>query len=228
MENKNYIVISLGGSLIVPDEVDTEFLKGFKNLIEDYVAKGFSFAIITGGGKVCRKYQNALSEIIQAERDALDWVGIAALRLNAMLVKNMFESLAHPEVINDPTTILSFDKPIIVIGAPKPGASTDYDAVLMATNLGAMRVINLSNIDHAYDKDPKKFPDAKKLETVSWSEYRSYIPTEWFPGANAPFDPIASKYAEENGLEVAIMNGKNLSNLKDYLDGKSFIGTVIS
>ena len=47
------------------------------------------------------------------------------------------------------------------------------------------------------------------------------------PEAYAPFDPIASKHADENGIEVAIMNGKNLANLANYIEGKEFLGTVI-
>jgi hypothetical protein len=63
-------------------------------------------------------------------------------------------------------------------------------------------------------KDPKKFPDAKIIKESSWADFRKILPTEWDPGLNAPFDPIAAKKAEELGLEVVIMNGKNIENLK--------------
>ena len=56
MDKKEHIIISLGGSLIIPEEVDTVFLKEFIRMIKDYVAQGFHFVIITGGGKICRKY----------------------------------------------------------------------------------------------------------------------------------------------------------------------------
>ena len=98
----------------------------------------------------------------------------------------------------------------------------------MAVETGAKKVINLSNIDIVYTADPKTNPDAVKIEKTTWAEYRKIIPSEWTSGINAPFDPIASKHAEENGIEVAIMNGKNLKNLADYIEGREFIGTVIS
>jgi uridylate kinase len=99
--------------------------------------------------------------------------------------------------------------------------------VLLGRYLDAKRVINLSNIDYAYDKDPREFPDAKKIERTTWAEFRKIVGTEWNPGMSAPFDPIASKMAEEEGMEVAILNGSDLTNLGHYLDGEAFKGTVV-
>jgi uridylate kinase len=98
---------------------------------------------------------------------------------------------------------------------------------VVAKNVGAKKIINLSNIDYVYDSDPKINLNAKKIEKISWEEYRKLIPTEWNPGLNSPFDPIASKMAEEEGLEVVIMNGKPIENLAKYLNGEKFLGTVI-
>ena len=53
------IIISLGGSLIVPEEIDVSFIKDFKELILSQVALGKKFIITIGGGKTCRKYQNS-------------------------------------------------------------------------------------------------------------------------------------------------------------------------
>lgn len=230
MENsqQNWTIISLGGSLIVPEIIDVSFLKSFKALIASYVEKGFSFVIVTGGGRTARIYQEALEQTSQASAEDLDWVGIAALRLNAMLVLKVFGDMAHADVINTGTDgLIDIEKPVVICGAEKPGSSTDLGATRFALKVGAKRVINLSNIDYAYDSDPRKNPDAKRLENVSWAEYRSYIPSEWKPGLSTPFDPIASKKAEEAGIEVAIMNGADLENLKNYLDGKEFKGTII-
>ena len=112
--------------------------------------------------------------------------------------------------------------------AYKPGHSTDYDAILAAKSVGAKKIINLSNIDYVYDSDPKINPNAKKIEKISWAEYRKLIPADWTSGLNTPFDPIASKMAEEEGIEVVIMNGKPIDNLAKYLSGEKFLGTIIS
>lgn len=227
VNDNKHIIISLGGSLIVPDEIDIEFVKLFIETIKEYVAKGFKFAIITGGGKTARKYQNAIKEIFKPNNNELDWIGIMALRLNAEFLKVSFGELAHDFVINNPQEMTEINKPIIIGGAKKPGSSTDLSAVYFAQQLGARKIINLSNIDFAYNKDPNKFPDAIKIEKNSWSDFRAILPREWDPGLNTPFDPIAAKKAESLGLEVIIMNGKNIENLKHYLNEEPFIGTII-
>ena len=222
------IIISLGGSLIVPDEIDVDFLQDFRNLIVAQVALGKKFVVITGGGKICRKYQDAAKTIKELNSSELDWLGIYSTRFNAEFVKILFGDLAEDNIILDPSLPVMLEKSIIIGGGWKPGWSTDYDAVILGKQLGAKRIINLSNIDYAYDKDPNKYPDAKKIEQISWKDYRALIPEEWNPGLSTPFDPIASKMAEEESLEVVIMNGKNIANLEKCLNKEKFMGTVIS
>ncbi len=222
------IIISLGGSLIIPENIDVDFLKDFKALILSYIGKGKKFVIITGGGKICRRYQEVAKEMVNASTVDLDWIGIASLRLNAELLRVIFEEHAYNEVIPNLSTHLSFDKPVVIGSAYKPGLSTDWDAVLAAKSLGAKKIINLSNIDYVYDSDPKLNPNAKKIEKISWADYRKIIPKDWVSGLNSPFDPIASEMAEKEGMQVAIMNGKPIDNLAKYLNGEKFLGTIIS
>jgi len=227
MDTKEHIIISLGGSLIVPNEIDVVFIKEFVDTITQYTGKGFKFVIITGGGHTARAYIEALKKISKPSNVDLDWIGIAGTRLNAELLRVSFGDIAHNSIIMDPDVITNTDKEILIGGGWKPGNSSDLAAVHSAQTVGARKLINLSNIDYAYDKDPKKFPDAQIIKESSWSDFRKLLPTEWDPGLNAPFDPIAAEKAEELGLEVVIMNGKNIENLKNYLDGEEFLGTVI-
>ena len=222
------IIISLGGSLIVPDEVDVEFLKSFKELILSHVARGKNFIITTGGGKICRKYQNVSKELSNPSNKDLDWIGIATVKLNAELVRVIFGEYAHHEVVPDLNEDFSFDKPIVVGSAYAPGASSDIDAVIGARKMGAKKIVNLSNTDYVYDSDPRINSNAKKIDSISWVDYRKIIPKEWNPGLNSPFDPIASEMAEKEGIQVAIMNGKPIDNLVKYLNNEPFSGTIIS
>jgi uridylate kinase len=224
-----YVVVSVGGSLIVPNEIDTTFLHTFRDLINEEVAKGVNFFIITGGGKTARRYQDAAHEVRgDLIRTDLDWLGIHSTRLNAHLLRTLFSEHAQARIIKNPTRRLNAKAPIVIGAGWKPGWSTDYCAVLAAKHLGAKKLVNLSNIDHVYDKDPKKYPDAQKIEKIGWGEFRKLIPDHWDPGLSSPFDPVAAKEAESLKLEVAIMNGNNLSEFKNYLDGKPFVGSVIS
>ncbi|KKQ86524.1 MAG: hypothetical protein UT09_C0032G0003 [Parcubacteria group bacterium GW2011_GWF2_38_8] len=221
------VIISLGGSLIVPDDIDVDFLKEFKELILSHVKKGKKFLIITGGGKICRKYQKVAKGISNPSCEDLDWIGIASLKLNAELLRVIFGEYVYKEVISNLSNNFSFEKPIVIGSAYKPGQSTDFDAVLGTKTVGAKKIINLSNTNYVYDSDPKINTNAKKIEKISWAEYRKLIPKDWNPGLNSPFDPVASELAEKEGIEVIIMNGKPIDNLAKYLDGKKFQGTVI-
>ena len=225
--NEEKIIISLGGSLIIPEEVDTDFLINFRNLILSEVEKGKKFILITGGGKIARKYNTAGLKVKELSSDELDWLGIYATRFNAEFVRLLFGEFAEKDIILDPNLPIEFNKPVILGGGWKPGNSTDLVAVMIAKNSGAKKIINLSNTDYVYDSDPRVNKDAKKIEKISWIEYRKLIPTEWNPGLNSPFDPVASELAEREGISVMTMNGKPIDNLKNFLEGKEFLGTTI-
>ena len=227
MDKNKHIVISLGGSLIVPDEIDTEFVDTFVKMIRGYVTLGFKFLIITGGGKLCRKYNDSLKSITDPSDNDLDMMGIAATRINAEFVRICFSDSAYEKVVLDPDYIPSTDKPVVIGCGWKPGNSSDLAAVHGAKSIEADTIINLSNINFVYDKDPKNNSDAKPLPQMSWSDFRELLPKDWAPGVNAPFDPVAAKSAESFGYTVIILNGKNIDNLKKYLDGENFMGTVI-
>ena len=219
-------IISLGGSLIVPEEIDLDFLKKFRELILRH-SKSKKFILMVGGGKTARKYQAAAKEFSASDFDS-DNIGIMATRLNAELVRAIFGKLAHKKVIYNPTEKIKFSEKILVAAGWEPGCSTDFDAVLIAKNFSAKTVINLSNIDYVYNKNPKEFPDARPIEKISWKDYRKMFGGPWTPGFNSPFDPVAAKEAEKLKMRVIIANGKNLENLEKILKGEKFVGTEIS
>jgi uridylate kinase len=95
-------VISLGGSLINPGQIDAAFLRKFRRLIIGQIKKGNRFILITGGGKLCRDFQSALSEIAKPTPGDLDWIGISSTWLHADLVRLMFGKLSNPNIIKDP------------------------------------------------------------------------------------------------------------------------------
>jgi len=230
MDTHETIVMSVGGSLIVPDQIDSGFLKTLKTFIDSQTAIGRHFIIIAGGGRTARRYQDAAGEVSELKNEDLDWMGIHATRLNGHLLRTIFRDSAHPQVITNPDEILDVptDKKVVVAAGYRPGCSTDLRAIQIAQRVGAKKVINLSNIDYVYTDDPRTNPDAKKIETISWSDFRDIIPKDWDPGLSAPFDPIAAKEADELGIEVAIINGDKPDALTSYLDGEAFIGTLIS
>jgi uridylate kinase len=230
MDTHETIVMSVGGSLIVPDQIDSGFLKSLKTFIDTQTAQGRHFIIIAGGGRTARNYQDAAAEVAELKNEDLDWMGIHATRLNGHLLRTIFRDTAHPQVITNPDEILDLPKnqKVVVAAGYRPGCSTDLRAIQIAQRVGAKKVINLSNIDYVYTADPRTDDTATKIETMSWADFRAIIPKDWDPGLSAPFDPIAAKEADETNIEVAIINGDKPEALTNYLDGKEFIGTLIS
>ena len=239
-------VLSVGGSIIAPDKVDTKFLSDFTSMIVSWLKDNLETRVIlvSGGGTPARLYQNAYKDTFNtlepsfqnivkfadddATNYACDWIGIMATRLNAQLLKTCFGSLCPSDVITDPTAAPDvFNGRVLVASGWKPGFSTDNDAVLLAEKYNASTVINLSNIEKVYTDDPRKNPNAKSLDTISWDDFRKMVGDEWVPGKNCPFDPIASKKAAQLGLTVICAGGKNISNIRSILDGATYIGTTI-
>ena len=222
-------IISLGGSLIAPDKLDTNFLAKFRDLILKH-SKNTRFIIICGGGKIARNYQAVAKMVVKPSKADLDWLGIHATRLNGHLVRTALKQVAYSRILKNPTekVVLKPNQNVIVAAGWKPGFSTDYDAVLFARTFKVETVINLTDIDYVYTKDPKKFDDAKPLKQISWKAYRAMVGNKWDPGANVPFDPVASKEAQKDGITVHMLNGRNLANLEKLIEGKGFIGTTIA
>lgn len=230
MENGNPIVISLGGSLIVPSTgIDTMFLSAFSVFIRKKVSQGQRFFIVCGGGSTARQYIQGAKSVVGSVRDVdLDWLGIHTTRLNAHLLRTIFADIAHPRVIaNYEKKITTVKQPVVIASGWKPGCSTDYDAVLIARDYGAPVLVNMSNITCVYDKDPNQFTDATPIHHTTWPQFSDMFGGPWTPGMNVPFDPLATKLAQQMGLTVYIV-GKDLDNLNLLLTDKPFTGTVIT
>ena len=224
-------IISLGGSIIAPDKVDYTFLKSFRTAIISYLERNSDarLVFVAGGGAPARIYQDALRRIKEnAEQSMQDWLGIKATHINAMLIKAIFSEYTEDEVVTDPSAeSIKFSGRILTAGGWKPGFSTDTDAVYLARRFGAGRIINLSNIKKVYTADPKLDKNATPIDSLSWKDFRAMVGDEWTPGKNAPFDPIASKLAEESDLTVICADGRDIENTISILEDREFTGTVI-
>ena len=99
--------------------------------------------------------------------------------------------------------------------------------MLLAQKFGAKTVVNLSNIEKVYTDDPRKNPDAKPIDEISWADFRKIVGDEWVPGKNCPFDPIASKKAQDSGIKVICAGGKNIANIRNIIREEAYTGTTI-
>lgn len=223
-------VVSLGGSIVAPDAPDAGFIKSFAALARRWLGEDPArrLILVVGGGGPARAWQKAYREAVETpDCDAQDWIGIMATRLNAWLVRGLFLDLCPHDVVTDPTSVSVFGGRVLVASGWKPGFSTDFDAVMLAERFQADEVINLSNIAKVYTADPKADPSAKPIDAISWKDFRAMVGDEWIPGRNVPFDPVASRRAEELGLRVVCAAGKDLPNFQAILEGRPFFGTTI-
>jgi len=230
------IVISLGGSIVAPDKINVGFLKDFKRFVLEYLKKGWRFVIVVGGGDTARRYQKAASKIKGVSQDELDWVGIQATKLNAMLLWAVFGSKVGPIFLKSPYQKIEKRKPhephrvqgkLFITAGWKPGWSTDYVTVLLAKRFKTGFFVEATNIDYVYERDPRHYPGAKPLPKLSWQEFKKVIPQKWQAGMKTPIDPMAAKLAEKVGLKVIILKGTDLANFKDFLEGRKFKGSEI-
>lgn len=224
------IIISVGGGLIVPNGgIDSNFLKKLNTFIRGQVKKGKRFFLVAGGGRTARHYRDAGKAVVGDMTDEdLDWLGIHATHLNGHLLRTIFQDISNPRIIqNYDKKLTNWKEPIVIAAGWKPGWSTDYCAVKLAEDYGANLVINLSNIDWVYTKDPRVHPDAQPIKKLTWTEMEDLVGTKWVPGMNAPFDPIAAQLAKKLDLTVIVTNGNDFKNFENILEFESFKGTVI-
>lgn len=228
MTEKKILVISLGGSLIVPDDIDLIFLKKFREVIKNNTNK-YKFIIVTGGGSVARKYINALRE--DNKSDYLQSLsGIAVTRLNARFMSYFFGIDPEKGIPHDMKHIenLLKTRDIIFCGALRyaPNQTSDATALKIAALLKTP-FINLTNVKGLYDKNPNIDKTAKFIPRTTIQEFNKIVMTiPNKPGMHAPVDHIAMKIIREHKIKTFII-GKDAKQLDNFLKGKDFIGTTI-
>ena len=113
-------VLSVGGSIIAPEKVDSVFLKAFREAIVKYLEenKEAKLILVCGGGAPARIYQEAY-RAVRGNQDtgAQDWLGIKATHLNGEIMRAVFSDYTSDEVVTDPTADIGFEGRILVAEA---------------------------------------------------------------------------------------------------------------
>ncbi|MBS3167394.1 UMP kinase [Candidatus Woesearchaeota archaeon] len=220
------IVISLGGSLIVPNEIDYNFLKNFKKSLAK-IKKDNKVIIVTGGGSIARKYIEALrKDKLSEERCSL--IGIKVTKLNAMFLSNFLdENKTIPDSLEEVKKHLKKSN-VVVCGALgyHPDMTSDGDSAMIARYLHADIFINMTNVKGLFDKDPRKFKNAKFISEISFSDFMKISnKIKYRAGQHFVLDQSAAKIINRYKVKTAILQG--IENLEKAISGKRFIGTII-
>ncbi len=225
---KKEVVISLGGSLIIPEEVDVSLLSEFKKILEKH-KKNYKFVVVCGGGSVARKYINALRKIGRSDFLQSN-VGIAVTRLNARFMTYFFGKDANkgmPHDINDVENMIRKDD-IVFCGALRyaPNQTSDSVAAKIAKRLNTF-FINLTNVPGLYTKNPLEFKDAKFIPEISWHDFNKRANAiKYRPGQHFVLDQTAAEIIMNEKITTYIL-GNRLKNLDNLLSGKKFTGTTV-
>ncbi|MBP7708204.1 UMP kinase [Candidatus Pacearchaeota archaeon] len=225
---KKVIVLSLGGSLIVPNEIDLKFLKEFRNVILKNTPK-YKFVIVCGGGSVARTYIKALKS--DGKKEYLqDLIGISVTRLNARFLAYLFGKDPEWGIPHDMDHIENLLKKndVVFCGGLRyaPEQTSDTTAVRLAHYLKT-DFVNLTNVKGLYDKNPSKFKDAKFIKKITIDGLNKIVMIiEQQPGMHAPVDHSAMKIIKLHGIKTTIL-GKDMKNFDNFLNGKQFVGSVI-
>ena len=223
------IVFSLGGSLIVPDSVDYRYLHKFKLFI-DKLLRNYKVIVVTGGGKTARKYIESLKKERTGEV-FYSLVGIMATKLNARLISGLFSIKGQiPDRLIDVKKQLD-KKRIVICGALgfQPDMTSDGDAAEIAEYLKAKIFINLTNVDGLFDKNPLTYKNAKLIKFITYDNFLDIINgIKYEAGQHFVLDQAAAVIISKSKMPTLIINGRKLENVSNYLQGKRFLGTIIS
>lgn len=226
---KKVIVLSLGGSLIIPEKIDFKFLHEFKNTLQRYYST-HKFVIVCGGGIVARLYIDALKEEKLSEKD-LSLAGIRATRMNASFLMQFFGEEANDYLPTDMKDIANCLKKndVVICGALRfvPHSTSDGTAARIAHHFNSY-FVNLTNVTGLYDSDPRKNKDAKFIAHESWKDFeRRALAIKHKPGQHFVLDQEAAVLIEKSKIDTYIV-GKDIDNFKRIIEGKPFKGTLIS
>lgn len=218
------VVIKLSGSVFGMDNVKT--IKEYATFLAK-ISKTCQPVIVAGGGKIARHYiGHARSS--GADESSLDELGIEISRLNAKLLIYALKTKAYP---HPPTTLQevrhAVDSGLIVVaGGLHPGQSTNGTAALIAEKIQASVFLNATDVDGVYDKDPKKYANAKRFKKLEIRDLRKMlIHGDSVAGSYDLMDIVALKIIERSKIKTKIFMA-DPANLEKAIKGRP-VGTEI-
>jgi uridylate kinase len=223
------VVVSIGGSVLIPDDEDSEYVSKLAGLLKD-ISTRVKLYIVVGGGRISRYYINIGRRFGTDER-TLDEMGVEVTRLNARLLSAALSGHAnhHPPKTVEEAVELGKNQSIVVMGGTTPGHTTDGVAAMLAGNLEADRVVNATAVDGVYTKDPNEFSDAERIERMSFGELEEQCRTQdWKAGPSNVFDDLGAGIIAKARIPLLVVKGRDLDNLGAAIEGKPFSGTTIS
>ena len=235
-ERAKNIVIKIGGSLLF--NKDKTILSKFIIEICDIIKEKRNFntiVVICGGGILAREYINAI-RVFGGNEALCDTFGIDVSRINSRLLIAKFGDQAFPQVPKSIEELSSakLSQKIIVMGGLQPGQSTTSVALEVAEYINADELVILTDVKGIYNKDPKKYPNAKLLDKLNYAKLQELIinlsdNNQAAAGEYRIFDAVSLQIIKRSKIKVRVMSGRDLTAFQNYWNGKEDITcTLIS
>ena len=224
------VVLKLGGSLLYNDanEIILDRVREYASAIKELTSKDHQFAVVVGGGKPARTFITA-ARALGASEAQCDWLGIKIARHNAELLCAALGDIAYPKIAEtlDELEIAACTGRVVLMGGLTPGQSTNAVAALAAESIHANLLLNATNVDGVYDKDPKE-PGAKRFDSIHITKLKEVLSGGGTrAGEYKLFDPVAIRVVERSKIKTIIFDGRNPDNLLQTMKGKD-IGTIVT
>lgn len=221
------IVLRIGGS-VVASPINPDLIADYAKLLNSLVAQGHEVAVVVGGGNLARQFIIVAKELGLSE-EAQDEIAISVSRLFAFILLRKLgrrASTTVPVTIEEAKRDLQ-DGKIVVMGGLKPGMTTDAVAALIVDSTNADLMVKATDQDGVYDKDPRKYPDAAKLDRMSFQDlFKVLSERKHKAGIHQIIDPEAAKILAQGDTKVVVVNGFKPENILMAVKGKCN-GTLI-
>ena len=236
MESPFYkkILLKLSGEALMGDQefgISSDVIASYAKQIKEIVDLGVEISIVIGGGNIFRGLSGAAQGV---DRVTADHMGMLATVINSLALQNSIEKLEVPTRVQTAIEMPKVAEPfikrraqrhlekgrVVIFGAGtgNPYFTTDTAAALRAIEMETDVVIKATKVDGIYDKDPVKYPDAKKYETVTYNEVLAKD--------LKVMDATAISLCRENKLPIIVFNSLIEGNLKKVVMGEH-IGTIV-
>jgi uridylate kinase len=225
------VLVKFSGEALADEKgfgIDTKILKFIADEIKTLVQNDIEVGIVIGGGNIIRgvtaakdgiirrtsgDYMGMLATVVNAVamQEALEYDGIATRVQSAIKMEQICESYANRKSVRH----LEKDRVVIfAAGTGNPFFTTDTAATLRASEINASMLIKATKVDGVYDKDPKKFDDAKKLDVLDYSEA--------LEDNIKVMDDTAIALAKDNDLPIIVTNMFEKGNLLNIIKNEDY------
>jgi uridylate kinase len=221
------IVLRIGGS-VVASPLNPKLISEYAELIKTLRLRGHQIVVVVGGGDLARRFIDAAKAMGLREK-AQDEIAISASRLYAQLFLKRIGNAGcrNVSVEVEEAVDCACKGKIAVMGGLRPGMTTDTVAALVAEVLEANLLVKATDQEGIFDKDPKKYEDAVKLDHIKFKDLpRVCVEGKHRAGIHQVIDPEAIKILQRARVKVVVVNGFTPQNVLIASEDKR-IGTLV-